>query len=123
MGRSVMMCNDNNNKEASLTRMVATLERGRARVQEMQFLIASIKMCFGPKSSILGERGNKLASDAAPLQLGECAFDSRHAVGCNHCHCYSIVLLLPIQLVNGFGLFLVVIVHSPSGKMSYMEDP
>ena len=49
------MCNDNNNKEASLTRMVATLERGRARVQEMQFLIASIKMCFSPKAPSLGK--------------------------------------------------------------------
>ena len=56
MGRSVMMCNDNNNKEASLTRMVATLERGRTRVQEMQFLIASIKMCFSPKAPSLEKR-------------------------------------------------------------------
>ena len=90
----------------------ATLGRGRARAENAVFNCFNQDV-FQPKSSILGERGNKLAlaSDAEPLQLGECAFDSRHAVGCNHCHCYSIVLLLPIQLVNGFGLFLGVI-HS-----------
>ena len=119
----VFLCdNDNNNKEAALTRMVATHERGRTRAKSAVFNCINQDV-FQPKSSILGEiswrrkRRPPTSLDArarSTVDMHSNVFTATATV--------RIVPLLPIQLVNGFGLYLGVI-HSPSGKMSYMEDP